>query len=142
MIYTDEIHEIKFSVAGNKEKVLLTTLENSSIINASTKQLPGILKMNFIKVCHVSFRLCTMNLLEARYAIQVTAVIGIALCPHIETDAKFKVQFADNHLGKIISYLTNSANNFKKVLIKKMPGAVTCCKICRDAATKMFPSHY
>lgn len=72
----------------------------------------------------------------------VNSITEIALCPHIKTDARFKVQFADNHLGKIISFLTNLANNFKKVLIKKIPGAVTCCQNCSNATIEMFPSNY
>lgn len=72
----------------------------------------------------------------------VDSIIRIAGYPHIKTDARFKVQFADNHLGKIISYLTNLANNFRKVLIKKYQGLSLAAKIYRDAAIEMFPSNY
>lgn len=72
----------------------------------------------------------------------VDSIIGIAGCPHIKTDARFEVQFADNHLGKIISYLTNLANNFRKVLIKKYQGLSLAAKIYRDAAVEIFPSNY
>lgn len=68
----------------------------------------------------------------------VNSITGIALCPHIKTDARFKVQFADNHLGKVISYLTNLANNFKKVLIKKCLGLLLAAKIAEMLPLKCF----
>lgn len=68
----------------------------------------------------------------------VNGVIRTAACPHIKTDVRFKEQFADNHLGKIISYLTNLANNFKKVLIKKRPGLSLAAKIAEMLPLKCF----
>lgn len=68
----------------------------------------------------------------------VNSIIRIAVCPHIKTDARFKVQFADNHLGKIISYLTNLANNFKKVLIKKCLGLSLPARIAEMLPLKCF----
>jgi len=68
----------------------------------------------------------------------LNSIIRIAVCPHIKTDARFEVQFADNDLGKIISYSTNLANNFKKVLIKKCLGLSFAAKMAEMMPMKCF----
>lgn len=86
---------------------------------------------DFIQIIHHEFT-------GSKIRNPVNSIIMIAVCPHIKTDVRFKVQFADNHLGKIISYLTNLANNVKKVVIKKCLGLPLAAKIAEILPLKCF----